>query len=219
MASALPPLTIRSGDGRALGRSLRTWRTLRRIKQLHAAQLLGVSQATVSRWENGQTPPSDDEAMRLRALLAARLDSAADRTLGALVRQSRTPVHLVCDLTHRLLAASPGREAQFKVPAAQLMGASLWRYATEDIVRAEAQLADRGWFGPTPPAIEFSTAGRDGGDLVILPCAMRWVRFQLSDGSFARLVETLPDGGAGGPHAGGSVASQSARSPSASHSR
>jgi len=191
MASDSASLTIHSGDERALGRSLRTWRTLRRIKQLHAAQLLGVSQATLSRWETGQRPPDADEAQRLRQLMAARLDSAADHVLGRLVRQSATPVHLVCDLTHRLLAASPGREAQFKVPTAQLMGRPLWRYASQDIVSAEAQLAERGWFGPTPPAIEFHTRGRDSGDLVILPCHMRWVRFQLSDGSFARLVETL----------------------------
>lgn len=97
-------LRISSGDARALGRSLRTWRALQRIKQLHAAQLLGVSQATVSRRENGQSPPAPDEAERLRTLMAARLGSDA---------------------------------------------------------------------------------------LAILACNMRWVRFQLSDGSFVRLVETV----------------------------
>ena len=191
MASMLPPPTIQSGDARALGRSLRTWRTLRRLKQAHAAHLLGVSQATVSRWESGRAAPDADEAQRLRLMLAARLDSAADHVLARLVSQSATPVHLVCDLTHRLLATSPGRAAQFRVPASVLMGQSLWRYATAEIVAAEAQLAGRGWFEPAPPAVEFCTGGRDSGDITILPCQMRWVRFQLSDGSFARLVETL----------------------------
>jgi transcriptional regulator with XRE-family HTH domain len=184
-------LRISSGDERALGRSLRTWRALRRVKQLHAAELLGVSQATLSRWENGQTTPAPEESERLRLLMAARLDSAADRVLARLVNQSAVPVHLICDLTHRLLAASPAREAQFKVPTCQLMGSSLWRYASEDIVIAEGRLAEHGWFGPTPPAIEFHTRARDSDDLAILACDMRWVRFQLSDGSFARLVETV----------------------------
>lgn len=141
------PLRISSGDERALGRSLRTWRALRRVKQLHAAELLGVSQATLSRWENGQSTPAPDESERLRMLMAARLDSAADRVFARLVGQSAVPVHLICDLTHRLLAESP--------------------------------------------AIEFHSRARDSDDLAILACDMRWVRFQLSDGSFARLVETV----------------------------
>jgi len=215
-------LQISSGDERALGRSLRTWRALRRVKQLHAAQLLGVSQATVSRWENGQSPPSPDEAERLRTLMAARLDSDADRVLARLVRQSAAPVHLICDLTHRLLAASPAREAQFKVPTSQLMGTSLWRYASEDIVRAEGRLADHGWFGPTPPAIEFHTRERDSDALVILACDMRWVRFQLSDGSFVRLVETVAAPGREPAHQappGGASMSQSAIAAIDSHWR
>lgn len=182
-----------AGEGLALGRSLRTWRVIRRIKQDHAARLLGVSQATVSRWESGRTTPDADEALRLRTLMAARLDSAADRVLGRLVAQSSGAVHLVCDLTHRLLAASPARVRQFKQPLSALMGQSLWRYATDDIVAAEARLGEAQWFGPAPPVLEFDTGGRDSDALVILPCRMRWVRFQLSDGSFARLAETVDD--------------------------
>ena len=173
-----------------LGLSLRTWRALRRIKQAHAAQLLGVSQTTVSRWENGQIPLTPDEAAQLRLLMSARLDSAADRVLARLVSQSAAPVHLICDLTHRLLAASPKRVARFKVPASQLMGVSLWRYASQDIVAMESQLADRGWFSPSPPPIEFHTCAHDSAGLTILDSHMRWARFQLSDGSFVRLVET-----------------------------
>ncbi len=156
-----------------------------------AAQWLGVSQPTLSRWENGRGSPDPEEAGRLRTLLAARLDSAADHTLARLVRRSAGQVHLICDLTHRLLAASPGRERQFHVPLADLLGRPLWAYASDDIVRAEAQLAGRGWYGAAPPEIQFSTGPRDSEALLILPCRMRWVRLQLSDGSFVRLVETV----------------------------
>lgn len=218
MTEAAP--SIHSGDPRVLGRTLRTWRAIRRIKQLHAAELLRVSQATISRWENGQAAPDPDEAERLRRLMAARLDSDADRVLGRLVRQSSAPVHLVCDLTHRLLAASPAREAQFKVPASTLLGVSLWRCASEDIVRAEGQLAEIGWFGPAPPALAFRTGRRESADLVIHACEMRWVRFQLSDGSHARLVETVaPLATAGNPGHGAAPVSQSASSPSESQRR
>jgi len=175
-----------------LGPSLRRWRVLRRVKQAHAAGLLGVSQATISRWESGAQTPDADEERRLRLLMAARLDSAADRQLARMVSLSSAPVHLVCDLTHRLLAASPAREREFAVPLSDLLGHSLWRYASPDIVNAEARLGELGWFGPEAPAVELAT-GANAADapVPITPSRFRWVRFQLSDGSFARLTETL----------------------------
>ena len=49
----MDPQIIACNDAAALGRSLKTWRQLRRLKQTHAAELLSVSQATMSCWENG----------------------------------------------------------------------------------------------------------------------------------------------------------------------
>jgi transcriptional regulator with XRE-family HTH domain len=174
-----------------LGRSLRQWRALRRVKQAHAAELLQVSQAMVSRWEAGSQIPDLDEQDRLRALMSARLDSAADQALARLVRQSPGSLHLVCDLTHRLLAASPGRNRDWGCPPEDLIGVSLWRFATPEIVAAEAALSDGGWFEPDPPAIEIAT-GANGSPIVPIRAGwMRWTRFQLSDGAFVRLAETV----------------------------
>ncbi len=186
-----PHPALHCGDARQLGAALRRWRSLRRIKQQHAGELLGVSQATISRWENGRQLPDPDEEAALRQLMHARLDSAAERELARLVEQSTRPVHLVCDLTHRLLALSPARERQCHVPRLQLLGRSLWRYASPEIVQAEATLASLDWFGPAPPALEFVTGANHQTEVEIEPSRMRWVRFQLSDGSAARLVETL----------------------------
>jgi hypothetical protein len=79
------------------------------------------------------------------------------------------------------------------VPRSQLLGRSLWRYASPEIVLAEARLASLDWFGPAPPALEFVTGANHQAEVEIEPSRMRWVRFQLSDGSAARLVETLDD--------------------------
>lgn len=187
-------LSIVCGDARQLGRSLRRWRSLRRIKQQHAGELLGVSQATVSRWENGRLAPDPDEQWRLRLLMQARLDGAADRELARLVEHSLRPVHLVCDLTHRLLALSAARERQCRQPRSALLGQSLWPFASAEIVAAEGRLAALDWFGPAAPVLEVVTgANEPGAAVAIAPGRCRWVRFQLSDGSCVRLVETLDD--------------------------
>lgn len=178
-------------DAAQLARSLRTWRLLKRIKQHHAGELLGVSQATISRWENGNLAPTPDEQTAIRELLHARLDSAADHELARMVNESSRAVHLVCDLTHRLLALSALRERQCSIPRNELVGRSLWRYASAEIVAAEAALPDVGWFEAAPPAVEIRTGANASTEMRILESRMRWVRFRLSDGSYARLVETI----------------------------
>ena len=180
-----------SCDARQLGRSLRLWRSVRRLKQGAVAAELGVSQTTVSRWESGGSAPSFDEQQALRRLMAARLDSAADFELGRLVERAPVPVHLICDLSHRLLAMSQGRERHCRLPRSQLIGRALWCYATPEIVAQEAQLDARGWYEPAPDAIEFDTGNAVEQDMPIWSSRMRWVRIQLSDGSFVRLSETL----------------------------
>jgi transcriptional regulator with XRE-family HTH domain len=181
----------------ALGRLLRGWRALRRIKQGHAAVLLGVSQPTVSRWENGVLAPTPDQEARLRVLLAARPDGAADRELIRLVSTSRQAVHLVCDLTHRLLAVSVPRAREWRVGEAELIGVPLWRYASDDIRAAEARLGELGWFAPTAPVVTVTTNANRSHEVPIRPGRCEWVRFPLSDGSYARLVRTVPGEPAG----------------------
>ena len=53
------------------GRALKRWRRLRGVKQSHAAELFGVTQATLSRWERGLVKP------RPRALAAATMPATS----------------------------------------------------------------------------------------------------------------------------------------------
>nr|WP_256675956.1 helix-turn-helix transcriptional regulator [Pseudomonas sp. SCB32] len=171
---------------------LKRWRLLHRVKQSHAADMFRVSQSTISRWEARAQEAEPEQRARIEALLKARLDSAADHALARLVACSSQPVHLVCDLTHRLLACSASRAAEFSVPVAGLMGRSLWPLATEEIAAQESTLDSLGWReGIAAPALEFAT-GTNGSLLVpIHQSQCRWTRLTLSDGSTARLVETL----------------------------
>lgn len=174
------------------GIALRRWRLLHRVKQSHAAQLFNVTQSTISRWESGIQAMDPATHQQLEGLLAARLDTAADQALARLVRESSQAIHLVCDLTHRLLACSPSRAAQFSSPLVDLMGQSLWRFATQEIQLIEVTLEHTGWREtPAPPALEFITGSNDSSVVPIRPSLCRWTRISLSDGSAARLVETL----------------------------
>jgi len=171
-----------------LGPSLRRWRVLNRVKQQALAAEIGVSQAKISRWESGRYEPEGRDLQKVTTLLRARPDSAADQALLMLVTHSRSSVHLVCDITHRLLAVSPARALDWHVPAADLMGRPLWRFASSAIQRAETKLAENGWFEATSPDIVFETELAEFSELTIPKSRIRISRLPLSDGRFARLV-------------------------------
>ncbi len=174
------------------GVALRRWRLLHRVKQSHAAELFKVTQSTISRWESGVLAIDPIAHEKLEQLLAARLDAAADQALARLVKESSRPVHLICDLTHRLLACSPARAAQFASPISDLLGHSLWRFATPEIIGKEYALNKSGWREAfAPPALEFGTGNNDSSLIPIRESMCRWTRIPLSDGTAARLVETL----------------------------
>ncbi|MEG0859176.1 MAG: helix-turn-helix transcriptional regulator [Pseudomonas sp.] len=174
------------------GISLRRWRLLHRVKQSHAAQLFSVTQSTISRWESGVQAMDPGAHKRLEQLLAARLDTAADQVLARLVTESPRALHLICDLTHRLLACSPARAAEFTAPLSELLGRSLWRFATPEIISKELALNESGWREAcAPPALEFITGNNNSSLVPISQGRCRWTRIPLSDGTAARLVETL----------------------------
>ena len=173
------------------GRALRRWRRLRGVKQSHAAELFGVTQATLSRWERGYHCLPDAAARKLTKLLAAPLDSTADAGLRRLVESSALPVHLICDLTHRLLAASPQRFAEWTAGASDLRGTSLWPFATDEIQQAEGRLGDLGWYDEGTTELRFWTSDNHDPMVRIVPGILVWERLTLSDGTLARLVTTV----------------------------
>jgi len=172
----------------SLGPSLRRWRVLNRIKQEGLARELGVSQTRVSRWESGQATPEGRHLLEITRMLRARPETASDRALVDLVSGSGAPVHLVCDLTHRLLAMSPARTREWRAPVSEFLNRPLWRFASEGIRAAEARLAERGWYEPDSPDILFQTERADFPEMTIPESRIRISRLPLADGSFARLV-------------------------------
>lgn len=184
-------MTIAIPDSQ-LGLRLRRFRRLRGLKQDHVAHILGVSQGLISRWEAGRHVPAADMGQQIRRLIAVPPDSASDRALRRLVEAANVPVHLICDATHRLLAASPLREEEWRASARAFIGSSLWRFATDDIVAAEDQLADHGWFDQADPGpVAIPTKGNGSDEMRILASTLEWERVGLADGRVGRLVTTV----------------------------
>jgi transcriptional regulator with XRE-family HTH domain len=128
------------------------------MKQSHLAELLGVGQASVSKWEGGRHIPAPDMLDALARFVAAPPQKPSDAILKRLVEQSARPIHLICDATHRLLAASRPRRAHWRLP--EISGEPMWPFATPEIRRAEENLASIGWEERPDNAVIFETSGR-----------------------------------------------------------
>lgn len=174
----------------ALMRAVRRTRVLREMKQSHLAELLGVTQSSLSRWESGRHMPPAEALDALARFIAAVPNEAPGAILKRLVEQSARAIHLVCDTTHRLLAASPARRAEWRLPGGGI-GEPLWRYATPEIRHAEEQLGESGWFERDDAAVFFATSGRPGPQVWIQPSTVLWERVPVGGSSWARLVTTL----------------------------
>ncbi|MBX7481723.1 helix-turn-helix domain-containing protein [Qipengyuania qiaonensis] len=185
----MPPLPHR--NSRSLGKALCRWRRLNWIKQIDLAERLGISQPALSRFEAGATELDPRAQSLVIDLLSARPASVADRALCRLVAGSQNPVHLICDLSHRLLAASPARLAQWRSSLAELEGRSLWPFASPSIINAEADLPSLGWFEESTSQIEFQTDAFSCPELSIPQGKVRWTRITLATGGHARLVEQM----------------------------
>ncbi|QEN90972.1 helix-turn-helix transcriptional regulator [Labrys sp. KNU-23] len=170
------------------GRALRRLRMLKGIKQSHLGELLGVDQASISRWERGTVPLGEDRWRTVLDLLVTAPKPAEDAALKRLVTSSNAKVHLICDHSHRLLAASLPRQAEWH---AHLLGSSLLPYATAEILAAEEGLADRGWHEGFLVSLTLETGANHDPVLPIAPSRVLWERMTLADGSAARLVTTV----------------------------
>lgn len=171
------------------GARMRRLRLLRGMKQRHLADLLGVDQATVSRWERGQQAMSDSMRRAAERLLAPDDGGQLD-ILRRLVESSTSRSHLICDDTHRLIATSPARWAEWG-QATRLCGRSLFTYASPSIRKMETTLDGLGWRDGRLSTLEFEIDGNDSRVVPIAPGVVRWERIALANGAALRLVTTI----------------------------
>jgi len=174
-----------------IGSALRRFRRLNAVKQGAVAAVLGVSQGCVSRWESGAHTPNALTRERILQLISASIGNDHDTALKQLVESSQRPVHLVCDSTHRLLAASRSRAATWRIDVSELVGRSLWPFASQEIAAAEATLPKGGWFERPYQRLEFSTEANGRSDVPVPPSRVLWETLPLADGRVGRLTSTI----------------------------
>lgn len=170
---------------------LRRYRLLHGLKQATLAERLSVSQATISKWEKGDQLPNDERQSQLIALLAARPQGLDGTWLQRLVECSTQRVHVICDLTHRLLVASPGRYQEWGCSPGELFDVSLLSDAPGDIIEAENVLnmleARRNYLRP----MVLKTLGKTSGRYRVAAGYVLWERIQIPDGTWVRLVSSV----------------------------
>jgi transcriptional regulator with XRE-family HTH domain len=170
---------------------LRRYRTVRGIKQAHLAQLVRVSQSTISKWESGAAVPSADQHGQVIELLAAQPSAVANTWLARLVETSRDRVHAICDLTHKLLVASPTRYQEWCREPSEMFHRPLLDDVVGGIVEAERRLIQCEHSMPFDEPVVITTAGQTGGRYRVIPGLVLWERLQLTDGAWVRLVTSV----------------------------
>lgn len=177
---------------RVSGASLRMWRLNRHMKQSYCAELLEISQSYLSKLESSTDHLPEEIAAKFMRLAEVTHLSDQDRGIKQLVEFSPLPVHLVCDHSHRLLAASRSRLAQWRKDLSEVEGQALKRYATEEITQAETTIYEQGWFDEELHYFEGETRSASSDDMRIPPAKYSWQRLRLADGSPVRLCTSQP---------------------------
>ena len=177
-----------SSPDKDFGRFLRQWRRASDIKQSRLADILGVTQATVSRWESGAQSPAPLQYGLIHQMMTRKRNFRLDQAIKRLVLHSSQRVHLIEDRSHRLLCLSRPRENEWQRDSTPLLGTSLWCFATPEIASAEKSLHDLGWHEDQTDHLTFENSRREGAPLRIVDTYILWERFFLSDGTAVRLT-------------------------------
>ncbi|MEM8553343.1 MAG: helix-turn-helix transcriptional regulator [Pseudomonadota bacterium] len=173
----------------AFGKRLQRQRRVMGVKQSALAEMVGVTQTTVSRWESAAIVPDGAVQQRVFQMLSGM--RVHDGALQRLVEQSRASVHLIDDVSHVCLAYSTPRATEWRIGPRSLVGVSLWQFATDEIREAEAGLQDQGWWDAlAPDPVKFNKCCDAHADIRIPAGDTLWERLYLADGTPVRLVSS-----------------------------
>lgn len=163
---------------------IKQFRVNRGLNQAELAELCGVQQATVSRWESGKHIPDRATRNRLRTILRS-LDSKSDQAIIRSVRYAHTNAGLTLVDPHRVIEISVGgcsfqgvsRADFMKIPPVDWF---MYVNGAADAVRSLLRTLKGGdvlAIHLTTEVPNFSTGGR-------VPLTVTFTPLWLSDGTF-----------------------------------
>ena len=180
-----------SGDGLAdWGAQLRRFRRLRALKQVALAEMIGVDQATISRWESGRQSPDLAMQQRLRDLMR-RIEPGEEVLLKHWINAS-VGYTVLCDEDRIIRAASPSYCSIHGLSAADVLGQSTIPSFTAELEQALWLTVDRGFFeGEVASVTVVGRTNALSGNPRDIPGMSVWTPVPLTDGRVLRRVDRI----------------------------
>lgn len=172
------------------GAQLRRFRRLRALKQSALAEMVGVDQATVSRWESGRQSPDLGTQQRLRDLMR-RIEPHQEVLLKHWIDTS-VGYTVLCDENRIIRAASPSYCSIHGVSPSDVLGRSSLPVFTAELERALWQAMDQGFFEGEVASVRVvgrwnTHSGRQRGVGGIAV----WTPVPLADGQIWRRIDRI----------------------------
>ena len=163
---------------------------MRALKQAAFAELIGVDQATISRWESGRQSPDLAMQQRLRDLMR-RIDPGEEVLLRHWINASVGYTVLV-DEDRVIRAASPSYCSIHGVSATEVLGRSTIPTFTAELERALWLAVDRGFFeGEVASATVVARTNALSGQPRDIAGMSVWTPVPLTDGRVLRRVDRI----------------------------
>jgi transcriptional regulator with XRE-family HTH domain len=182
-------MRINPGTETDWGAEIRRFRRLRAVKQTSLAEMLGVDQATVSRWEANRQEPDLGMQRRLRALIQGT--GARDEALLRHWVESAVGETALLDASRTLVAASATFLARHGLAVPPPAGLSTIAMFSEELDRAWWYAVERGFFEGEVASV--GVVGRvhllSGSGTLMSRSA--WVPVVLNDGGVLCRIDTV----------------------------
>jgi transcriptional regulator with XRE-family HTH domain len=169
---------------------LRRFRRLRALKQTALAEMLGVDQATVSRWESGRQAPDLGMQRRLRSLM----QHAGPRQEVLLKHWINTAIGYtsLSDENRVVVAASPSFCDFQRIDANEIVGMSLIPAFTEELEQLWGIAVERGFLeGDIASVTTVSRANLLSGQERNIGTIAVWTPVPLADAQVLRRVDVI----------------------------